>query len=364
MIPVWDRFVRLFHWALVGAVTLAGVTGFLLGPTWLAWHILGGVTAAALVGARIVWGFTGTTHARFADFVTAPRATLDHLRDLRAGRAARHLGHNPLGGWMVLALAASVIALAVTGTILLGGEFKAGPLKMLAYATAHLVGEGHELFANLLLALIAAHLAGAVFESLRTRENLPRAMLTGLKERRPGDHRPTLYSARPVLAIAATSLLLGTVVAATLALMARPGPAPVAPPAAFAEECSACHMAFPPALLPAASWQALMAGLNEHFGEDASLDAATTAEITAYLTAHSAEAQDTKPANLFRRVNPDAPLAITETRAWQRIHRDIAAATFAAKPVFTRSNCAACHGDAALGAFFPPNVSIPKEALP
>ena len=363
MIPVWDRFVRLFHWGLVAAVTLAGVTGFLLGPTWLVWHIFGGLVAAALIGARIVWGFTGSTHARFADFVTRPRATLAHLAELRRGRAARHLGHNPLGGWMVLALIAAVLALAASGTILLGGVFKTGPLKALAYDTAHLIGESHELFANLLLALIAAHLAGAAFESLRTRENLPRAMLTGLKERRPGDHRPTLHSARPVLAIAATALLLGTIAAATLALMARPGPTPATAPAAFAEECSACHMAFPPALLPAASWQALMAGLDDHFGEDASLDAAATAEITAWLTAHAAETQDTKPAHLFRRANPDAPLAITETRAWQRIHRDIAEATFAAKPVFTRSNCAACHGDAASGAFFPPNVSIPKEAL-
>ena len=54
MIPVWDRFVRLFHWGLVAAVTLAGVTGFLLGPTWLVWHIFGGLVAAALIGARTV----------------------------------------------------------------------------------------------------------------------------------------------------------------------------------------------------------------------------------------------------------------------------------------------------------------------
>ena len=99
-VAVWDGFVRLFHWSLV--ILIAGDWLTADGPKL--WHEAMGYAVAALVAARLVWGFVGRRHARFGDFVRGPRAVLAYLRALRAGREPRYLGHNPAGGAMIVAL--------------------------------------------------------------------------------------------------------------------------------------------------------------------------------------------------------------------------------------------------------------------
>ena len=124
LVRVWDPFVRLFHWGLASAV----LTAFVTEDELLGLHTWAGYTVLALIGGRLVWGLIGPRHARWSDFVRGPRAILAYLGDVRHGRAARHLGHNPAGAAMVVALLAGVTATAVTGMAVLGaGEF-AGPL--------------------------------------------------------------------------------------------------------------------------------------------------------------------------------------------------------------------------------------------
>ncbi len=83
MIRVWDWPVRAFHWLLVAAVCLAAASGFLLGMSWLTIHLIAGVSVAALLAGRVVWGVLGPTYARFADFAFGPRAVVGHVRDIR-----------------------------------------------------------------------------------------------------------------------------------------------------------------------------------------------------------------------------------------------------------------------------------------
>jgi cytochrome b len=174
-VPVWDRPVRLLHWLLVAAVAAAWLTT--LGM--LRWHEPVGYLAAAVVLARVGWGFAGNRHARFSGFLRGPAATRDYAARVLARSEPRYLGHNPLGGWMVLALLAAVAALGVTG--------------WLYSATDMFWGEAwlerlHAALAWLLLALIALHVAGVAFTSLRHGENLVRAMVDGAKQPpRPGD---------------------------------------------------------------------------------------------------------------------------------------------------------------------------------
>jgi hypothetical protein len=107
-----------------------------------------------------------------------------------------------------------------------------------------------------------------------------------------------------------------------------------------------------------------MDGLADHFGENASLDPDTTAKLRDWLTARSAEHWDTRPANRFRRNNPDEPKRITATPGWVRFHSTIAPAVFTSSAVGAKGACHACHRDAATARFDPQSIAIPKDARP
>jgi len=165
MVRVWDPFVRLFHWTLVLLFALTFATGDEIERP----HEILGYAIIALLALRIVWGFIGTTQARFRDFVFSPATILAYARDDLAGRAQRYIGHNPLGGAMVLLLMLGVFVTAGSGWLLTtGGE-------------ADWLEEVHEVAANGMLLLIALHVAGVAWSSLRHGENLVRAMITGMK---------------------------------------------------------------------------------------------------------------------------------------------------------------------------------------
>ena len=172
-VKVWDPVVRVAHWTLVlstGAAWLATLPA-LAGPLG-AWHQALGYAALGTVLLRLLWGSAGPAgFARFASFVRGPRATWAYLRDLARGREPRHLGHNPLGAWMILALIACIAGLALTGWLYTTDRFWGD-------ATVEAV---HLAFAWTLLGLALLHVAGVVFTSLRHRENLVWAMWTGKK---------------------------------------------------------------------------------------------------------------------------------------------------------------------------------------
>lgn len=188
-IKVWDPLVRIFHWSLVATFFIA----YLSGDEWESVHVAAGYAVAGLVAFRLVWGFIGTRHARFSDFVYSPATVLGYLKELAALRARRYLGHNPAGGWMVLALLLSLALTTLTGMVA-HGTFTVA-LNLIPPAMAHddedeegeggeeLFEEIHEFFANFTLLLVAVHVAGVLVSSLLHRENLVRAMITGRKPR-------------------------------------------------------------------------------------------------------------------------------------------------------------------------------------
>jgi cytochrome b len=170
-VKVWDPFVRIFHWSLVGLFAFA----FLTGDEWQQPHELAGYAIAGLVAARIVWGFVGSRHARFSTFVRSPNQVFRFLSATARFSAPRYLGHNPAGAAMILALLAAIGVIATTGYMMTTD----------AYWGVEWVEEVHELAAWGALGLIALHLAGVVAASLEHSENLVRAMVTGRK-RAPG----------------------------------------------------------------------------------------------------------------------------------------------------------------------------------
>ena len=371
---VWDPLVRVFHWLLVASVLGSLWTGFLGGFTMFGLHIWLGCAVTALIVVRVVWGFTGTTHARFRDFVASPLAILRYVRDLLGGRAPAHAGHNPLGGLMILGLLLMLAALVGSGVVGLGGVAKEGPLAPWStYAFGTTAAGLHRLLGFLLLGMIALHIAGVLLESLRTSENLVRAMITGRKRRAlhaearaeieaAGDtrkSRPAL-AAGIVMAMAAVAMPL-IVTASRL----PPQGVPSSPlPEVYVKECGACHSVHHPSLAPVATWRKLMAGLDDHFGETATLAPEIVAGIEALLAGNAAERFDTAAANRLAAPSRSEPLRITATDGWRQIHSGIAETVFMTKAVAGRANCGNCHGDALTGLFSRRAIRMPFEPLP
>jgi cytochrome b len=190
--PVWDLVIRIGHWVLLSAVVISLVTRG--EPETL--HLLAGYVILGWVLVRLFWGFAGPKHARFASFLAAPGEAVTYLVDLVRGKAQRHVGHSPAGGWMVLALLIALSGSAATG---LAMENRVAPPALLAPLLADEGGEeagviendadgaespweeAHEAFANLVLGLVIVHALGVALASFAHRENLVRAMVDGRK---------------------------------------------------------------------------------------------------------------------------------------------------------------------------------------
>lgn len=170
-VKVWDLPLRLFHWALVIAIALAMLSSE-EGSGLNQWHVLSGWVAGILIVFRLVWGFVGGEHSRFADFIRPSRIG-EHLSGLLRGRRDASLGHNPLGAVAVVLLLALTAATVWTGAF--GGEA---------------AEELHEVLAWTLVAMVAVHVVAVIVMSVLERENLVRAMVIGSKPalRHPGAH--------------------------------------------------------------------------------------------------------------------------------------------------------------------------------
>lgn len=170
-IRVWDPLVRIFHWSLVGLFSFA----FLTGDEWQNPHELAGYLVAGFIGFRLIWGFVGSPHARFSNFVYGPGTVTGFVRDTLRMRARRYLGHNPAGGVMVMALLLVIAVISLSGWMMTTD----------AYRSVKWVGEVHEGAAFAALGLIGLHIGGVILASVEHGENLIRAMVTG-KKRAPG----------------------------------------------------------------------------------------------------------------------------------------------------------------------------------
>jgi len=201
MVRVWDIFVRVSHWA----VALGFFVAFLTEDDLLDLHVWAGYLVGALVVLRILWGFLGTEHARFTDFIYGPRQVIAYLRDLASFRARRYLGHSPAGGAMAIILWLGLAAIVWSGLEVYAIEEGAGPLAeapvthgkdsgLLVFVNddereeneeeenrEDLWEEVHEVLANLVMLLVVLHIAGVGFASVAHRENLVRSMINGLK---------------------------------------------------------------------------------------------------------------------------------------------------------------------------------------
>jgi len=175
---LWDGPTRIFHWALVALVVFAW---------WSAengrmdWHRPAGYAVVGLIVFRLIWGFVGSSSARFASFVRGPAATLAYVRTLPNRAKKDQPGHNPLGAWSVLAILAVLIVEVVTGLFAVDIDaIEAGPLSdRVDFEMGRLFAKWHHWSFWALEALVALHVAAVVFYLIYKRANLVRPMITG-----------------------------------------------------------------------------------------------------------------------------------------------------------------------------------------
>ncbi len=187
-ILVWDAPVRVFHWLMVASFAGAWLTAE--SERWRMVHVTLGYTMGGLVAFRILWGLVGTRHARFASFVRGPAVVLRYIRGILRGEPEHHTGHNPAGALAILALLGLTLAITASGWASfneIGGRW---PEKV------------HEMLASLMLAIAAAHVAGALFTSWQHRENLIGAMISGRKTALPEEGVRRAWSSVAALMLA------------------------------------------------------------------------------------------------------------------------------------------------------------------
>jgi len=175
-IRVWDLPTRVFHWLLATSFAIAFATAE--SERWRDVHVMAGYAVAGLIVFRLLWGFVGGEHARFADFVPTPARLKTYLASLASGRPQHYVGHNPAGAVAIFALLALGLLASASGYLVyenIGG---------------HGMEEVHEGLSNGMMLVVGIHLLGVVVSSWLHRENLIRAMITGWKKPAPAHENP------------------------------------------------------------------------------------------------------------------------------------------------------------------------------
>lgn len=198
---VWDLPVRVFHWTLVLAI-IGGFVTNKLGVAYFKYHVWCGYVVLLLVLFRIVWGLVGTKHARFASFLRGPQATLRYAARLLRGRDERHVGHNPLGAWMIVALLGMLGIQALLGLFADDEIFNTGPLSgYVSHDMSLRLTSLHRIIFYWIGAAIAIHVLAVLAHTFLKQENLVRAMLTGRKSALSAASHDHIDSSRTWLAV-------------------------------------------------------------------------------------------------------------------------------------------------------------------
>jgi cytochrome b len=205
----WDLPTRLFHWSIV---LLIGLAWWSAEQRLLDWHRRAGYAVLCLLLFRILWGFLGSYTARFASFCQTPARVIQYVRtDMLSRHAPRSSGHNPLGGWSVLAMLAAMLLQTLLGLIAVDVDgLESGPLSYLvSFDTGRLAAKTHHYVFNFLLSLIVLHVAAIAFHYFYKRQNLTKSMITGKIAAHGERPQPLFASAfRAVILFAWSALLV------------------------------------------------------------------------------------------------------------------------------------------------------------
>ncbi|NKB44967.1 MAG: hypothetical protein GKS03_11885 [Alphaproteobacteria bacterium] len=217
MVKVWDIWVRLFHWFLVAFIALSYLTGEIGGLDFtvpgtdrfisnMNVHVLSGITILGLVTFRIIWGFAGSTTARFRNFLNGPSVILGYAKSILKGPVAFFAGHNPAGGAVVMIILAALFVQGGSGLFSQDDSFFAtkGPLAFLVTdeTSKEVTGFHKQWWEYAIVTLIVLHIVANLFYWLIKKQDLIVAMFTGHRRLPDGESEPKLSFAKTGLGLA------------------------------------------------------------------------------------------------------------------------------------------------------------------
>ena len=183
--PVWDVFVRCFHWSLVTLFAISVISGK-VGGEWIVWHMRSGYAILALVVFRLIWGFVGGEYARYTSFLTGPIRGFKFAKGLLGKGHEPVIGHNPVGGWMVVVLLVLLAVQAGLGLFSNDEIATTGPLaRYVSDETSITLMSRHRWIGDGLLILVGIHIAAVLFHVFVKKEGIVRAMFSGRKDLPP-----------------------------------------------------------------------------------------------------------------------------------------------------------------------------------
>jgi len=352
---VWPLCTRIVHWLIAFSFTITFILSFY--ENKLNYHVAIGIIFGLMLVYRIIWGFIGPRYATFNTFKLNFSALKYYFVEKIENRYREiPAGHNPASSWYTLLVLFLGSIIVGTGLLLYGIQEAKGYLSFLNseyYQYSELLFNIHIYTTYLLLVWVFIHITGVLIEQFYHKTNMVFAMITGYKKAKGEDTQ--LCNGKNIV----TYIFLfisGWVVFVILDGTHNPfvknsfsnidykQESPI-----FYDKCSECHKIYPTFLLTKKSWIRTMDGLDNHFGEKISDNNISKQErivIRNYLLKNSAETSTREVAfKIVKSVKDGRPLAITKTKLWKEIHKDIPRNEFKTKKVKDKSNCFACHKD-------------------
>lgn len=350
-ILVWSVFTRLSHVLMMVFMLAVFLTPEV--KSLLSLHVALGYALAVLFGLRVVWGLMDVKYSKFKDFNFKLSDLKEYMFSI-FGHKKAYIGHNPASSYAIIAMIVLTFLAVATGALAYGVKEGMGIFAFMnhtLFRDMKLFKEVHEFFSNALMFVIFAHIAGVLLDKLLHKSDALQSMIDGQKTADDEGLKLTIFQKMfGVLWIGLSIFTLVYLLMAPNSLLMSDGNqrmdyAKEHP--AFYKECISCHTLYPPFLLPSKSWISMMDNLENHFGDDASLDEKTTLSIKDFLVQNSAENSTKESA--WRIMNSMARdkdyLAISETPFWKSRHKKIDKSIYAQADIGKPSNCKACHAN-------------------
>ncbi len=344
---IYSFAARFSHIALILGLAISYLLSEFDGLLYF--HAAFGVIFGVAIIFRIIWGFIGTKYSKFSDFKFSG---LGGYFLSFFSKKEKFIGHNPASSIAIIIMLSLGFICVISGLMLYGIDENSGIFAFLYnnYNELKFVKSIHEVSANLLLIVAIIHICGALIDKFIHKNDALNSMITGYKltkndESVKANLAQKIFCLVWILAIIAAFLYIlnrDNFILKSHALKVDYS----SQNAVFAKECGSCHMLYPPFLLPKKSWEIMMANLENHFGDDASIDEEANQNILNFLLANSAQMNSNKTAfNILKYAKNDQNIAITKNEYWIKKHRKIDEKVFLRDDIKSKANCTACHKD-------------------